>query len=387
MTRVLHVLWSADLGGISRVVLDLATSQQRGDRVQPAFYVAKSGGELMRELESSAIPYICGSVRNGYDFSLSKLVKAVQVFRDNDIIHIHSFSPFVALAALISGRKIVYTIHGTFGFCRKRRRAEMVTEYMKRFFLNQTPDFVTFVSEFTAATAKSMYGLRRTTGRVVPNGISFGLGGVETDPVDADTARRLTGRFVVGITARLVAVKRIERLVTAFAEFSRDKDAVLLLVGDGPERGRLERLARRLEVREMTVFAGYRRNARAYQRAMDVCVMPSYGEAFGLVSIELFSLGKPVIVFEDGGGLVDIVSTVDMDDVVQDESALTRRLDYYYERRGCVDATFVRRRIRVAGLFHITRTVRQFETIYDRVMSGESDTDLVSAGAGATLSF
>jgi glycosyltransferase involved in cell wall biosynthesis len=70
-----------------------------------------------------------------------------------------------------------------------------------------------------------------------------------------------------------------------------------LIVGDGPDRPRLEAKARTLGVSQHVVFAGYvpESDKVAYYNLADAYVMPSFGEGFGIVLIEAVACGIPVI--------------------------------------------------------------------------------------------
>src|SRR5690606_19063250 len=124
--------------------------------------------------------------------------------------------------------------------------------------------------------------------------------------------------------------KRVDRLIEGFARFQDGREAMLLIVGDGVERAALEARVDDLEIRAKTLFAGYQREVQAYQAAMDVCVFPSQNEPFGLVAVETLALGKPTVVFADGGGICEIVAGLDPSDVVENSDALAKRLAYYY---------------------------------------------------------
>ncbi len=116
---------------------------------------------------------------------------------------------------------------------------------------------------------------------------------------------------VVVCTARMVKRKGQDTLVKAWPEVLRAfPDARLLLVGDGPNRGRVERLTRRMAVAESVVFAGRVpfEELPSFTEAGDVFAMPCrtrlFGlevEAFGIVFLEAAACGLPVITGDSGG--------------------------------------------------------------------------------------
>jgi phosphatidylinositol alpha-1,6-mannosyltransferase len=116
---------------------------------------------------------------------------------------------------------------------------------------------------------------------------------------------------VVVCTARLVRRKGQDTLVRAWPAVLRDRpDAVLLLVGDGPSRRRVERLVRRTGVTGSVVLTGGVPWAEvpAYTDAGDVFAMPCRTrlgglepEAWGIVSVEAQACGLPVLIGRSGG--------------------------------------------------------------------------------------
>jgi phosphatidyl-myo-inositol dimannoside synthase len=116
---------------------------------------------------------------------------------------------------------------------------------------------------------------------------------------------------VVVCTARLVRRKGQDVLVRAWPEVLAVRpDAVLLLVGDGPDRSRLERLVVRAGVRDSVVLTGGVAwdAVPAYTDAGDVFAMPCrtrrWGlepEAWGIVSLEAQACGLPVLLGRSGG--------------------------------------------------------------------------------------
>ena len=358
--RVAHVLWTANFGGIERLVLDLARRQAADGRLDVGILFGRGGGGFEDEFHELGLPVDSLALRSGRDLRRAAYRRAAELLGRYDIAHFHTFNPLIARAAHASRARIVYTEHGNFGFGRRRRLADRINDRLKRRFLNLQVDFVTFNSRFSRGVAEERFGLRHVERRVIYNGIEQQRP-APTEAIDADVAGRLEGRFVVGSVCRLAGVKRVGRLLEGFAQFSRGQECALLLVGDGPERGWLEKTTRRLGIGDHTVFAGYREDVRAYQQRMDVCVCPSANEAFGLVAVEALGLGKPAVVFEDGGGLVEIVGELDPDDVVPDVAALARRLEYYFSIGTASDEADRRRH---ASRYEIGRMVENFQEIY-----------------------
>ena len=116
---------------------------------------------------------------------------------------------------------------------------------------------------------------------------------------------------VVVCTARMIKRKGQDTLVKAWPEVLAElPEARLLLVGDGPNRTAVERLAARLGVSDSVIFTGSVPwdEVPAYTDAGDVFAMPCrtrlFGlepEAFGIVFLEAQACGLPVLVGDSGG--------------------------------------------------------------------------------------
>lgn len=110
------------------------------------------------------------------------------------------------------------------------------------------------------------------------------------------------GTRVVCCAARLIHIKGQDVLIRAFARLADRLDpVVLLLVGEGKARPRLERLARRLGVEGKVLFAGWRPDACSLIAASDLLVLPSREEALGLTLQEAMVFGVPAIGSRTGG--------------------------------------------------------------------------------------
>lgn len=109
---------------------------------------------------------------------------------------------------------------------------------------------------------------------------------------------------VIALAGRLVAAQKGQDLmIRAMPELLRHcPDAVLLIVGDGPDRAALETLTRRLGVAMAVRFLGRRDDVPDLLTASDVVAVPSVvEEAFGLTALEGMAAGRPVVAFASGG--------------------------------------------------------------------------------------
>lgn len=113
--------------------------------------------------------------------------------------------------------------------------------------------------------------------------------------------------FVIGCVARLVWQKNHETLLQAFALFQKSyPDAKLLLVGDGPRRTHLENLANSLSIEQSVIFAGKVNSVKEHLSLMDVFVLSSTTEGFGLVLLEAMEAGIPLIS-SDASALAEVI--------------------------------------------------------------------------------
>src|SRR6185436_14263328 len=139
--------------------------------------------------------------------------------------------------------------------------------------------------------------------RVIHNGIEPASA---ASPLDRRKARLLLGlderAFVVTTVARLDPVKDLVTLLDAFAIVrKRAPGAQLVIVGDGPERQRLEARASHDDLAGSVRITGYRSDVRALLPAADVYVSSSISEGVSLTILEAMAAGVPVVATAVGG--------------------------------------------------------------------------------------
>lgn len=118
------------------------------------------------------------------------------------------------------------------------------------------------------------------------------------------------GSKIIGYTGRLHEEKGINILIEAFFQVSRRFDHLyLLLVGDGPERKKLESQVARLGLEKKVLFLGYKEDVPLFLNLIDIFVLPSIvRESFGIVLTEAMACGK-VVVASNLGGIPEIINS------------------------------------------------------------------------------
>jgi glycosyltransferase involved in cell wall biosynthesis len=221
-----------------------------------------------------------------------------------DVLHVHWPFPlalFGLAARLAGGAPIVTTFYGA-----ELRWMESRVPFVRRF-LAWAARHSARVIAISSHTATEVRRLAPVDVDIIPYGI-----GIEAPPnVSAPTVGNTT--FTILFVGRLVDRKGVAYLIQALRHV-HPVNARLVIVGDGPERPRLEQVAHQEGVAERVEFWGrvsHDALQRAYRRA-NVFVLPAIVDArgdtegLGVVLLEAMSYRIPVIA-SDVGGITDIV--------------------------------------------------------------------------------
>lgn len=278
MTAVAHVHRIAGIGGSERHLLTLLPAlRARGvDAVFVGLDVQDSAPDpFYDELEQSGVPYV--RVR-----SAIRLARAVRRLRP-DIVHTHLVhaDAFGAVAALGTRAVLISTKHNDDPFrAGPYRRVERL--------LTRRAGRVICITGALERFNRERVGLPAAKLRVVHYGLDalpqpWSGGGEE--PVLADDATVLLA------VSRLTEQKGLDVAIRAVAQLH--EPAVLVVLGEGPERERLAALARELGVDLR--LPGRVGDVAAWYRRADLLVHPARWEGFGLALLEAMLAGLPVV--------------------------------------------------------------------------------------------
>lgn len=167
------------------------------------------------------------------------------------------------------------------------------------------------------------------------------------EPTLFDCVSHPANRQQLVFVGRLAAVKGVPILLESMADLKRtNPDARLTLVGDGPERPMLEKMAAELGVTDVVDFVGYKSQSevRDYLQQSDVFVLPTFAEGLPIVFMEALAAGVPVVSTQLAGHS-DLVEQGKSGYLVSpgDHSSLTTAL------KTLLDAPELRRQFAAAG--------------------------------------
>ena len=300
------VLCHPTYGGSGVVASELALSMSaRGHAVhlfshQVPPRLARSGGPVRMHL-SQGMPYPLFT-STPHDLAITSSILRVHRDEGLDILHAHYALPHAVSAILARaaaeadhGRpapRVVTTLHGTdITIVGSDPSYAPLTQY-----LIAASDAATAVSESLARDTARYFcpGGDPCRIEVIPNFVD-----TERFTPLPDASRSGAPRAVHVSNFR--PVKRVPWLIEAFAAATKDTDAELVLVGDGPTQSEACATARRVGLGNRARFLGERDALPELLAPADVFLLASSEESFGLSALEALSCGVPVVATAVGG--------------------------------------------------------------------------------------
>jgi len=351
--KIIHFTWSAQFGGISKIVIDLINWQnENGFRSE--LLLGKSSGELLSQEHLKKISFHEAKLKSGTHVSIQIISKIIKLFSQFDIIHIHDFNPLIAYCATRSKTPIIYTEHGNLGLERNLRFFEKINLKFQSIFINSYVESITYNSVFTKTEAHRILHLKPKHETIIANGVlaprSISQG-------------NLNGIFIIGAYGRLVSFKRFDRVIKALSLMTNKNSCKLIIAGDGPLLSTLQSQTEKLGITSLVQFTGYDPNIERLQQSVNIHVVPSRSEPFGIVALECLATGKPVLVFQDGGGLIEILNGIATENICLDTNDLARKLDYFFENRNDINKNSDSQRAYLNN-FTINKMASKFSSIY-----------------------
>ena len=242
-----------------------------------------------------------------YDTALASKIVDVVRYQNLDLLHVHYAIPHAAVAymakkiLLAEGRymPVVTTLHGTdITLVGTNRAFAPVVEFS----INKS-DGVTAVSQNLKEDTLRLFKIHRDI-EVIYNFIDFERFR-KTDKAHFKKIIAPDGERILVHTSNFRKVKRVEDVIHIFAKVHAQVPSRLLMIGDGPERQKVERLCRELNLSQEVRFLGKQDAIEELLAICDLFIIPSENESFGLAALEAMACEVPVIS-SNGGGLPEV---------------------------------------------------------------------------------
>lgn len=300
--RVLEVANNLGPGGRTKVIADLVAGLKgHGLEVRLATISAcECGPEFLEALGAPCLDLAWGG--QGLDLSLMRRLRGLMRREGVQVVHAHDgASQFYAFAAAktLPGVRTVYTFH----------RGHLVDNRdWSDLARNKLLDLFTDRYVFVSAERRDFYCRRNhislAKAEVIYNGVDVELCR-QRAPQGTPCRARLglsADATLLGAVGALKPAKALDVLLRSLPEVIKQvPKAHLVVVGEGPERPRLEALARELGLEGRVSLVGHRQDVLDWINALDIFVMPPRADGFSLVFVEAMACGKPVVASRVGG--------------------------------------------------------------------------------------
>ena len=174
---------------------------------------------------------------------------------------------------------------------------------------------------------------------------------------------------VISAVGRLVKAKDYPALLYALSLVVNEKQAKLLILGDGEERKELELLANRLGIAEKVDFLGFQKNPYKFISKSNIFVLSSIQEGFPTVIIEAMACGVPVISTDCKAGPNEIIENRENGLLVPvgDEKSLAEAILQLLNSKALREK-FSREGRNIAEYFTIEKSVKEYENIFKEIL-------------------
>ncbi len=370
--KILNITPTGAIGGRERQLYLLSRSLSNDTEVTFDMYFIRGEGpfydeSLLLPIRTLKRPYPKWDPRSFF-FTL-------ELFKQYDILNFWGLDFYTFLTALLVGNKKVFCLQGARGIVKKtfydvwmiffrkiglggssrtpsmpangappirdfkinvrsiRRiiRKELLIMVLEKCFAVIAP------SQYLKDLCMNYYGLPGQKVAIVHNGVDFNdLPVTKTKETVFREFGLSTDTFLIGVAARFDVRKRLDRLIRAMSYLPASMNIKAIVYGGGSDevKNDLIGLMEKLKVQDKVLLPGFRSDVYNYVKALDLFVLPSDSEGLSLAIIESIYLRVPTVVFEDGGGVLEVIKHNQTGYVVSDEVKLAELIQaIYHDRR------------------------------------------------------
>ncbi|MFZ4589880.1 MAG: glycosyltransferase family 4 protein [Ignavibacteria bacterium] len=357
---ILHIVWQMDIGGAERAVYQLVREQNRNFINADILIINQKG------FYGAKCELICNNVYslNANNFPNSEIRNRFKnICRKYDKVHFHSVE-FVYMI-LISKLKDIekYYTHraGIHNFTLKKRiRHKIAGYYLRKYFKKISAN--TFLG---AKAASKIFKIPLEEICVTYNGIDFELLKEEIDRNLLKKDLGIEGEIIIGSSANIRIWKRLDKIVYLMNKL-KNNNVKAIIVGDGPCKSELIKLAEELNLKDRIIFIDKTNNIADYLQIMDIFILPSdNSESFGNSAVEALGWGIPTFVYSDGGGLTEHIINNETGFIVKSDEELLEKVKLLINDKNLRDKIGENGRHHVRSKYNLTKMISNYNKFYD----------------------
>jgi glycosyltransferase involved in cell wall biosynthesis len=355
--KVAQIRWGEPIGGVEKVLRDIAFYYDNKSFTYKFIFLS-CGGAYESEIRAIGHEIVVIPAHNGYDLKMRvTLIKELLKFSP-DCINEHGIPPFIRPLIKIAIKAPLLTFdHGEIqaNLCKSKGWINSLHGFEIRHFSN--------VIIVNSNTNKNMVA---STYRIPKDRIKTILLGIDLSNFPLSQNEPLNNTLVLGYVGRIHNYdKGTDYLPQLAQELIKcgNSNFCIKVIGDGPDRPFIEAQTERLGVNKYFDFLGKRRDIPDLLSGIDILIVPSRTEGFGLVAVEALAAGTRVIAFA-AGALPEILSgckdavLVPPGDVPAMADAVLKNWKTYGKQRSTEGHDYVSNR------FDVRRMVREIEAVY-----------------------
>ena len=301
MKKVAHFIDSNDPGGAETLVIEMC---RHLDSYGYQSEVWHFGNQWLEEkCQEHRIPALLVPGHRFY-----KSIKTIPIFsfifagfirrQKIDILHSHLFGAITgaALSAFLTRTPHVGTIHDTYTLAERRLRAYLL--WGAAIFGTKLVVVSMQMKDYIEGLCKFPQGAIG----VISNGVNLNaFSGSRTMSIRAELGFGAEDIILISV-GRLVEIKGYDILIKAFSLLNSGQRPVrLLIVGDGPERGKYETMISKMGIEERVMLLGQRNDVPELLKSSDCFVLSSRSEGLSCSIIEAMAAGLPIVATDVGG--------------------------------------------------------------------------------------
>lgn len=299
---VMHVIYSLDAGGAEAVVANFA--KYHNNNIFRYIICVISGGEFYKNeiIKSKAKFYNLAKSKNLINFCF--LIKFIRIIKNEKvcILHLHNLSPsfWGTLAGLISGVKVI--LRTEHNILLEGKNCEKKLKNFCRRWLGIFQKRIICVSNQVLASHTEKDKIFRKKYIKIYNGIDISKFSNKSCVDYRKQFHLPKDSTLIGKVARLTDQKGHEYILEAAKIIiERNPKVFFLIIGDGPKKQKLIKLAESMNLLNNVLFIGKRADVPNILKSIDIFVLSSLWEGFPMTIIEAMASGLPIIVTDVGG--------------------------------------------------------------------------------------